>query len=179
MSENLQGPQNMGITPEPGTLVAGSSNALLVITPLYRHLLDDARRQAASGSYQLAVILAHAACDVATGAILTRLIHLRGAGHLGDFIVSSLRSGAALDDSRTKRLWRELTDDYPAGHRELNRERAEWWDAWIRGRELRHKVAHAGRSASAEQTSECLDSAHSYIIHMATIEQRVEQSLVA
>jgi hypothetical protein len=144
----------------------------LAITPLYRHMLYDAGAIAERGPYQFAVVMAHAACDLATEAAVSQLLGARHADDdLKEYILGTLTKGFALDNGRARQLYGRLSGDYPAGHKEIGCIRAAWWDKWETSRTLRHHIVHGGQSATSDQAKESVAAATDYVIHIANVVQ--------
>ena len=168
----------MYIEPPPGGAHFGAQRPTLinVLTPMSLILLAQARGLVTGGQYQFAVILAQAACELATEEALTNLMARRGAAFLSDVTLSMVGRGVALNDSKVRRLYGTLADDYPAGHSDLKRDPAPWWVAWEAGRKLRHAVAHKGSPIDAVQSTACVESAEQYVQHLAATVSKVAAS---
>jgi hypothetical protein len=158
-----------------GISVSGSS-VFLVLTPLYLHLLADARTQATvKQEYRFAVMLAHAACDLATEGALGQLLQLRKVELLGDYVLDSLGQGKSLDDRRARKLYATLTGENPAGDKNQGCPRAPWWDSWETSRKLRHHVVYAGQQITRDQALACIDASEQYVAHLAANVARLGQ----
>jgi hypothetical protein len=143
------------------------------LTSMSESLLAYAQQKASEGEFAFAVVLAHAACEWHTEEALYHLIRHRGAQVLGDAVMSLVGNTISLDDSRVRKVYQALTDDYPGGHDDLGRQRAPWWDAWQVGRKLRHNVAHNGARVTSEQATSAIDSVVAYIAHVTGVVERV------
>jgi hypothetical protein len=154
------------IRPAPAQVELVGQNILLILTPISRHLLGQARQRAEAGEHQFAVVLSQAACDLHTEEALGNLLRRNCTPVLADAVRSLLGTSIALDDNRVRRIYGALTGDYPAGHKQLEKPRAEWWDAWHESRQLRHEVAHAGKLVTPEQATASIESSERYVTHV-------------
>jgi hypothetical protein len=144
---------------------------VVLLTPVYRFLLAQARDLVSAQQYQFAVILAHAACELATEETLNNLLRRR-AEFPREAVLSDVKRGATLDDRTVRHLYGALARDYPAGHPERGVVPAAWWQVWKASRDLRHEVAHNGRQVTAAQAWGCVESCRHYIEHLAAMAQR-------
>jgi hypothetical protein len=151
----------------------GSAPPILLVTPIAHHLLAFARQKATEGEYQIAVVLAHAACEWHTESALGSLIKLKGAELLGDVAMSFIGDSITLSDRRVRKLYGALTGDYPAGHPDPKTAAAAWWPEWVMGRELRHAVAHRGKQVTQPMADAAIASVDAYIAHITAAVERV------
>jgi hypothetical protein len=134
------------------------------LTPMSQALLGQARQQAAAGQLQFAVVLAQAACELRTEDAIIELMRHRKAEFLSDALLNIFTT-ASLSDERLCAVYSALTGDDP--------KQTPWWSDWIKGRKLRHDVAHAGKVVTPQETTSCIDSAEAFIAHVTTVVGRV------
>lgn len=144
------------------------SGSVVLLKPVYRFLLAQARDLVSAQQYQFAVILAHAACELATEETLNNLLRGR-AEFTRETVLSDLKRGATLDDPKVRDLYGALAQDYPAGQPECGVAPAAWWQIWKASLDLRHEVAHNGRQVTRAQARGCAESCRHYIDHLAAI----------
>ena len=153
-------PPPVANTPSSGaTSVAGA-------TPASVHLLSYACSLAEQGQYQFAVVFAHAACELHTESALISLLSARNDKVLARLAEPTEHDVKCLDNQRTYRVYSALTKDYPRGTPKPERPPADWWNAWLAGRQERHDVAHKGAQMTREKANRALDLAEQYIKHM-------------
>jgi hypothetical protein len=144
---------------------------VVLLKPVYRFLLAQARDLISAQQYQFAVILAHAACELATEETVNNLLR-----HWAEFsreaVMSDLKRGATLDDPKVLNLYSALAQDYPAGQPERGVAPAAWWQIWKVSLELRHEVAHNGLQVTKAQARGCVESCRHYIDHLAAMAER-------
>jgi hypothetical protein len=162
---------------EPVRFEQKGSSLIATLTPLYIHLLADARTHATTKQeYRFAVILAHAACDLATEDALVQLLRRRQVDLLHDFVLASVGHGVCLDNQKAQRLYVSLADENPAGDEKRGYREATWWKQWAGSRKLRHHVAHAGRQVTADQALACVEASDQYVAHLAATVERIGSS---
>ena len=132
-------------------------------------LLGQAKQLSNDGQHQFAVVLAHAACELATEDALNSLIRHRADSALGDVLMSFVTNGCTLADRRVRKAYVALTGDNPAGDSKNGVKPARWWDDWNSSRELRHQVAHAGARVIDQQAAACLVAVDAYMTHLAAV----------
>ena len=144
---------------------------VLLLKPVYRFLLAQARDLVSAQQYQFAVILAHAACELATEETVNNLLRRR-AESSREAVLLDLKRGATLDDPKVRQLYGALAQDYPAGQPEHGVAPAAWWQVWKASLDLRHAVAHNGRQVTKAQARGCAESCRHYIDHLAAMAER-------
>src|ERR1700691_1114528 len=77
---------------------------VVLLKPVYRFLLAQARDLISAQQYQFAVILAHAACELATEETVNNLLR-RWAEFSREAVMSDLKRGATLDDPKVLNLY--------------------------------------------------------------------------
>jgi len=160
-------------TPAAVDMNFGSAPPILLVTPIAHHLVAFARQKVTEGEYQIAVVLAQAACEWHTEWALNSLIRLKGAELPGDVAKSLISDSITLADHRVRKLYASLTGDYPAGHSKLKLAPAPWWSEWVAGRELRHEVAHRGKQVTQQPAEAVVASVDAYIAHVTAVVERV------
>jgi hypothetical protein len=135
-------------------------------TPASVHLLSYARALAEQGQCQFAVVFAHAACELHTESALISLLSARADKVLARLAEPTEQDVKCLDNQRVYRVYSALTKDFPRGTPKPERPPAEWWNAWLAGRQERHGVAHKGAQVTREKANRALDLAEQYINHM-------------
>jgi hypothetical protein len=112
----------VGIPTEDTWSLQGVSSVMIGITLASRHLLAHARVLAAKTEgefHQVAVVLAHAACELHTEWALNKLLDARPDKTLVDLVLPANRDVTSLETDRSRRVYSALTGDNPT--------EAEWW----------------------------------------------------
>ena len=156
---------------QPPTPLGQQMGNVALLKPVYRFLLAQARDLVSAQQYQFAVILAHAACELATEESVNNLLR-RWAEFSREAVMSDLRRGATLDDLKVRDLYGALAQDYPAGDPERGVAPAAWWQVWKASLDLRHEVAHNGLKVTKAQARGCVESCRHYIDHLAAMAER-------
>jgi hypothetical protein len=142
---------------------------VLTLTLASQHLLAHARTLAAKAEaefHQMAVVFAHAACELHTEWALNRLIDSRSDKELGDLARPGETEVTSLTTERLYQVYSKLADDYPKGKKELQRTTADWWEPWLASRRDRHAVAHRGAQMTKAQADAAIAVADRYIEHL-------------
>jgi hypothetical protein len=164
---NLSVPEaNSGLMAGTGHMHFQGGSAILTLTPASHHLLAHARTLATQGSYQFAVVFAHAACELHTEGELIRLLASRRDQLLANLLLPAEREIKSLANWDVYDVYAALTDDYPAGSKDPKRTAADWWGAWHTSRRDRHAVAHRGAQMTREQADAAVAVADTYIKHI-------------
>jgi hypothetical protein len=112
--------------------------------------------------YRLAVILAHAACDLETEGALNRLIEMREIEDLRDALLAVMGAPQlSLGKDRVRSIYTALSQDDPA--------QALWWSDWRNSVERRNAVAHKGADISRQDATASVDVATKYAEHLALV----------
>jgi len=135
-------------------------------TPASVYLLSYARSLAEQGQYQFAVLFAHAACELHTESALVSLLSARNDKVLARLAEPAEQDVKFLDNQRVYRVYSALTKDFPRGTPKPERPAAEWWNAWLAGRQERNDVARKGAQVTREKANRALELAEQYIDHM-------------
>jgi hypothetical protein len=116
--------------------------------------------------YRIAVILAHAACDLQTEEAMNELIDLRDVDYLRDALVATRK--VSLGDDRARRVYQALSGDSPwsldGGVR-----RTAWWDAWVASADKRDLVAHRGEKVTLNQADASIAACEAYVDHLIRV----------
>jgi hypothetical protein len=135
---------------------------VLLVTLGSQHLLAYARDMATKTEgqfHQMAVVFAHAACDLHTEWGINRLLAMHPDKTLVDLIwPPDLDQAASVDTPRANRVYSALTGD--------NVTKAEWWGEWSASRQDRHDVAHRGKLMDVTQATRAVSVADSYLKHI-------------
>ena len=142
-----------------------------LLKPVYRFLLAQASDLVRAKQYQFAVILAQAACELATEESVNNLLR-RWADVSREAVMSDLKRGATLDDFKVRDLYGVLARDYPAGDPQRGVPPAPWWQVWKASLALRHDVAHNGLQVTEMQARGCVESCRQYIDHLVAMAER-------
>jgi hypothetical protein len=106
------------------------SPSVLLLTLASQNLLAHARTLAArtEGEYhQMAVVFAHAACELHTEWAINQLLNERPDKTLVELVLPADRDVTSLETARTRRVYSALTGDDPRT--------SSWWDAWDESRQ--------------------------------------------
>jgi hypothetical protein len=154
-------PQHRQIAPEAGAFTYTGSPAVLLLTLASQNLLAYARTLAAKAEgefHQMAVIFAHAACELHTEWALNQLLGARSDKTLVELVLPADRDVTSLETARTRRVYAALTGDDPKV--------SDWWDAWVDSRQDRHEVAHRGALMTRAKADKAIAVAERYITHV-------------
>jgi hypothetical protein len=139
------------------------------LTPYADSLLAQAREYLqGKNEDNFATILAHMACEIETESSLTRLIQSRGGDPvLGDLLWKTVRRiPMHLEADGVYRIYSNLSNDYPKGHKDLQVPAADWWQKWKDSREVRNAIVHGKASALAGQAATAIDVSAAYVKHV-------------
>ena len=154
-------PPPVADTPNSGAVPAARGTPAASV-----HLLSYARSLAEQGQYQFAVVYAHAACELHTESSLISLLSARNDKVLARLAEPAEQDVKCLDNQRVYRVYSALTKDFPRGTPKPERPAAEWWNAWLAGRQERNDVARKGAQVTREKANRALELAEQYIDHM-------------
>jgi hypothetical protein len=131
---------------------------LMVLTPFSHSLLARAKEEGAKGNTQFAVVLAQAACELATEDALNELMRVRSAEYLSDSILGIFKT-TNLTDDRLRGIFAALAGEGP--------ESEVWWESYREAQKVRHSVAHEGKQVSTAQAQSAIAAADSCIGYFA------------
>lgn len=157
------------MTPGPADMNFGSSPAVLLLTLASQHLLAHARTLAVRTEgefHQMAVVFAHAACELHTEWGINQLLNARPDKTLTALVLPAERDVASLDNRRVRRVYSALTGDNPT--------ESDWWTEWMESRQDRHDVAHKGAQMIRAKADKAIALADRYIKHLT---DKVEAAL--
>ena len=116
--------------------------------------------------YRIAVVLAHAACDLQTEEAIGELVAIRDVEYLREAMLMTRKVN--LGDERARRVYQALSGDSPwllvNGVR-----RAPWWDDWTTCAEKRDRVAHRGENVTVEEADASVKACKSYVNHLINV----------
>jgi hypothetical protein len=138
---------------------------------------DRVNRELLNGDgveYRIAVVLAHAACDLQTEETLGELMKVREVEYLRDAMLATRKVN--LGDDRAKRVYEALSGDSPWALVDRVR-RADWWDAWAKSCERREAVAHRGQKVQREEADASVEACQAYVHHLLRVVSEVRQRL--
>jgi hypothetical protein len=145
------------------------SPLVLLLTLASQNLLAHARALATrtEGEYhQIAVVFAHAACELHTEWAINQLLNARPDKTLADLVLPAERDVTILETPRIRRVYSALTGDNPT--------ESNWWNDWLDSRQDRHDVAHRGAQMTQDKARKAIALADCYITHVT---QKVEAAL--
>jgi hypothetical protein len=134
-----------------------AGSAALLLTLASQNLLAHARTLAARTEdefHQMAVVFAHAACELHTEWGINQLLNARADKTLVALVLPADRDVSSLDNRRIRRVYSALTGDNP--------KEADWWAEWLASRQDRHEVAHRGAQVTLAQA----EAADRYMKHV-------------
>jgi hypothetical protein len=137
------------------------SPSVLLLTLASQNLLAHARSLAAKTEgefHQMAVVFAHAACELHTEWAINQLLDARPDKTLVDLVLPAERDVMSLDNQRIRRVYAALTGDNPT--------ESEWWKDWLDSRQDRHDVAHRGEQMTRAKADKAIALADRYIQHL-------------
>lgn len=141
----------------------------ILFTPASLLLLAEASALAAKAerdSDRLAVILAHAACDVQTEHSLSELLLKNDVPRLSEALLKAIGPQVSLHVEKTLGIFTALSGDNP-------RQRP-WWDDWKRSLKRRNTVAHGGRLVPPEEVLETVELCRKYVEHVRQVVDATE-----
>lgn len=134
------------------------------VHPVSRQLIEQAFRfqQDGENEWRIAVILAHAACDIQTRDTLDHLIKVRQLGHLRDSLLGPLGKQLSLSRPQVRALYISLSggDDPTA---------ATWWKDSCVSVERRNFVAHAGQHVTKSEAGQSYESCRLLVEHLLRV----------
>lgn len=147
------GSENAGVV-SPANIVLPSVRVNATVY-YHRQLFSRARDLATEGQGPLAVILAQAACEVATELAFYVLFDRQGLMHLKDSIGVRF---TLLSDERPRKLYTALTKD------EI--QKASFWAAFKKAVALRNEIAHRGTEPRPTTITATLDAYEQFLDHI-------------
>jgi hypothetical protein len=162
-------PRHHVMAADTGVYEYMGSPSVLLLTLASQNLIAHARNLAteAKGEYhQIAVVFAHAACELHTEWALNQLLDARPDKTLVGLVLPAERDVTSLDNPRIRRVYFALTGDNPT--------EADWWTEWMESLQDRHDVAHRGRQMTRAKAYQAIALADRYIKHVTV---KVETNL--
>jgi len=149
------------IKPGAGEFNVTGSVGDVVITLYHEELLDVSRRliEEAQDEYQLAVVMAQAACEVFTEQIISALIDRVEPESLRTWIHERVTRPNDLSESRVQELYLGLT-----GHKIDTGQGL--WQEYVTHTKRRHRVVHRGVKVSKDEARHSHDTARKVIDHL-------------
>jgi|HubBroStandDraft_4_1064222.scaffolds.fasta_scaffold02598_4 hypothetical protein len=154
-------PRHFKMTLETGVYAHAGSPIGLLLTLASQNLLAHARTLAVrtEGEYhQMAVVFAHAACELHTEWAINQLLAARPDKTLAALVLPAERDVMSLETPRIRRVYSALTGDNPT--------ESDWWQEWLESRQDRHDVAHRGAQMTRAKADKAIDLADRYIKHV-------------
>ncbi len=149
MGSGLPPPSALGLVPAPQ--LPRMSNLLLREAGILLEKHED-------NSDRLAVILAHAACDVQMEDTLAQLFIARDVRSLYEPLKGLVGNQINLHTERVRAVYTALSGDDPA--------KQPWWSAWKEGIRRRNGVAHGGHAVNSEAAAKSLDACRKCVSHL-------------
>jgi len=128
-----------------------------------RLIVDGARDHM---SYQLAVVLAQAACEVLVEQLLDAQISKVQPESVRDWIADRAKHRNDLSDERDRKLYSALTGD------EINAGKG-FWQEYTKHGKRRHDVVHAGKAISKEEAMHSYDTVRRVVAHLLEVQRRL------
>lgn len=135
-----------------------------LFTPASLLLLAEASALAAKNerdSDRLAVILAHAACDIQTEHSLPELLLKNDVPHLCESVLKALGQQVSLHIDKTAGIFTALSNDNPR--------KQSWWGDWKESLTRRNRVAHGGRLVPHAEVLETVEVCRKYVEHVRRV----------
>lgn len=117
---------------------------------------------------RLAVILAHAACDVQTERAIADLCVLRGLQYLYEALADNLGAQVSLHVEKVRKIYIALANDRPT--------KQGWWADWQKSVKRRHKVAHTGGLLMHEDVVATIGCCKNYVEHLQKVVQLAQSA---
>lgn len=137
--------------------------------PYHEELLDTSRRLIAEGDekkYQLAVVMAQAACEILTDQVITALIERVEPESLRAWIGERTTQRNHFANKRVRELYSALTGD------EINPGEG-LWQQYVTHVERRHKVVHRGDAVSKDDATHSYETARQVIDYLRAVQERL------
>ena len=147
-----------------GGIMVTSSGVTAFLSKAADQLLTQASELVGSegADYRMAVILAHAACDLETEDALNTLIGLREIDDLRDALFDAMGAPQiSLHNDRVRGLYTALSEDNPTT--------APWWSQWRDSIKRRNEVAHKGTEVTRAEAAASVEVARSYCEHVLKV----------
>jgi hypothetical protein len=119
-------------------------------------------------SDRLAVILAHAACDVQTEQTLSDLCAARGIDYLTEALIGSRGAQTSLHIDHVRKIFIALSGDNPTEQ--------SWWPRWRSSIERRNKVAHSAALPIRDDAVATYNCCEQYIVHLIKVAANVSKN---
>jgi hypothetical protein len=135
----------------------GGSSATATVIPYTQRLIDTARGFIDQGHHQMAVIVCHMACEIATERALSQAFARRGIQDLEE-PVEKLLNGYNMGNDRIRKLYTALTKD------EIEKE--PFWAEFKASAERRNGIIHRGDIVDQPAAERSLRAATSFVAHL-------------
>jgi len=138
------------------------------VLPYHYDVLASARSFLAADKYDVAVIMAQTACEIATDDVITVLLRRQNFSEgILAWINRQIEWSTTLKNDKLYSLYRALSGD------ELQKDQKALWEAYVRRADLRNDIVHTGAHAMKEQAVEACDTALDLFHHFEAVHARV------
>jgi hypothetical protein len=125
-----------------------------------RILLDLASGLMNEGRFELAIVVVHTACEIATEQTLSKAFDARGVQDLKDWVMGRLTAGGYnLANDRIRSLYTALTGD------EVQKQPA-FWSKFKASAKRRNKIIHRGATAEKADAEDSYKAANDLLAHL-------------
>jgi hypothetical protein len=140
------------------TTGCAQGKASVTITRYATYFLELAGKLIPEAKYDLAVIVAHTACELATAYVFATAF---GGKHIQalEELLFRHNSGRSLSDERVRKVYTALTGDAIAGRQQL-------WQRFTDMANLRNRIIHGGATATKEDAEKGLVLATELVAHL-------------
>jgi len=135
--------------------LSGTAEAEVITYP--RSLLGVARSLIDNNHFDIAVVVAHMACEIATERSLSEAYAAKGLQYLED-AVDDLLNGYNLSNKRNRKLYAALTGDAI--------EKQPFWSNFCESATRRNQVVHKGKLMTKAEAEESYRAADSFVSHL-------------
>lgn len=137
--------------------MSARASASLTITPYSETLLAKSQELIAKGEFNIAVVVAHMACEISVERAISRAFVDKGIEYLEDPIFA-LMSGYNLANERIRNLYNAMTG------REVQKE--PFWQAFKESATRRNKTVHKGGSVTKAEVEETFKAATDLVAYL-------------
>jgi len=134
-----------------------SGTATVTVVPYEETLLGTARRMIDGGDFNIAVVVAHMACEVAVERALSRAWNSKGLSYL-EGPVEDFLNGYNIAAPRLRNLHNALTEKCIQNE--------SFWDAFNQSAARRNAIIHRGVIVSQADSKASLDAARAVIAYL-------------
>lgn len=149
--------RNFKLEADPGTYVISGSEIQYEYKTYPEALLEETERLIDEGRFNLAIIVCHMACEVATERAFSKIFEEKNINYLKEAIMDML-SGFNLGNNKIRRLYTALTGD------EIQKE--NFWQKFKKSTTRRNEIVHRGKIFEKSEAEESFEATSELINHL-------------